>query len=139
METVTDFIFLGSKITADVDCSYEIKRCLLLGRKAMSNQTSVHDYWKNYSFDYADVFYLFCVYFHYSRRCFKADLTVIYVKECFSYVFLQEFYSVWSYICCCCCCSITKLCLTLCDPMDRSMPGFPVFHYLLGFGHTHVH
>ena len=35
METVTDFIFLGSKITADGDCSHEIKRCLLLGRKAM--------------------------------------------------------------------------------------------------------
>ena len=33
METVTDFIFLGSKITADVNCSHEIKRCLLLGRK----------------------------------------------------------------------------------------------------------
>ena len=37
METVTDFIFLGSKITADSDCSHEIKRCLLLGRKAMMN------------------------------------------------------------------------------------------------------
>ena len=37
METVTDFIFLGSKMTADGDCSHEIKRCLLLGRKAMSN------------------------------------------------------------------------------------------------------
>ena len=37
METVTDFIFLGSRITADSDCSYEIKRCLLLGRKAMRN------------------------------------------------------------------------------------------------------
>ena len=37
METVTDFIFLGSKITADDDCSHEIKRCLLLGRKAMMN------------------------------------------------------------------------------------------------------
>ena len=36
METVTDFIFLGSKITADGDCSHEIKRCLLLGRKAMT-------------------------------------------------------------------------------------------------------
>jgi len=35
VETVTDFIFLGSKITADGDCSHEIKRCLLLGRKAM--------------------------------------------------------------------------------------------------------
>ena len=37
METVTNFIFLGSKITADGDCSHEIKRCLLLGRKAMTN------------------------------------------------------------------------------------------------------
>ena len=37
METVTDFIFLGSKITADDYCSHEIKRCLLLGRKAMAN------------------------------------------------------------------------------------------------------
>ena len=37
METVTDFIFGGSKITVDGDCSYEIKRCLLLGRKAMTN------------------------------------------------------------------------------------------------------
>ena len=41
METVTDFIFLGSKITADGDCSLEIKRCLLLGRKAMTNLDSV--------------------------------------------------------------------------------------------------
>ena len=41
METVRDFIFLGSKITADGDCSHEIKRCLLLGRKAMTNLKSV--------------------------------------------------------------------------------------------------
>ena len=40
METVTDFLFLGSKITADGDCSHEIKRCLLLGRKAMTNLDS---------------------------------------------------------------------------------------------------
>ena len=37
VETVTDFIFLGSKITADADCGHEIKRCLLLGRKAITN------------------------------------------------------------------------------------------------------
>ena len=37
VETVTDFIFLGSKVTADGDCSHEIKRCLLLGRKGMTN------------------------------------------------------------------------------------------------------
>ena len=41
METVTDFIFLGSKITADGDYSHEIKRCLLLGRKAMTNLDSI--------------------------------------------------------------------------------------------------
>ena len=41
MEIVTDFIFLGSKITADGDCSHEIKRCLLLGRKAMTNLDSI--------------------------------------------------------------------------------------------------
>ena len=41
METVTDFIFLGFKITADGDCSYEIKRRLLLGRKVMTNPDSI--------------------------------------------------------------------------------------------------
>ena len=41
METVRDFIFLGSKITADGDCSHEIKRHLLLGRKAMTNLDSI--------------------------------------------------------------------------------------------------
>ena len=41
METVTDFIYLGSKITADGDCSHEIKRPLLLGRKAMTNLDSI--------------------------------------------------------------------------------------------------
>ena len=41
METVTDFIFLGSEITADGDCSHEIKRCLLLGRKATTNLDSI--------------------------------------------------------------------------------------------------
>ena len=41
METVTDFIFLGSKLTADGDCSHEIKRCLLLGRKVMTNLDSI--------------------------------------------------------------------------------------------------
>ena len=41
VETVTDFIFLGSKLTADADCSHEIKRCLLLGRKVMTNLDSI--------------------------------------------------------------------------------------------------
>ena len=43
-ETVTNFIFLGSKVTADGDCSHEIKRCLLLGTKAMTNLDSI---WQN--------------------------------------------------------------------------------------------
>jgi len=41
VETVRDFIFLGSKITADCDCSHKIKRCLLLGRKVMTNLDSI--------------------------------------------------------------------------------------------------
>ena len=41
VETVADFIFLGSKITADGDCSHEIKRCLLLGKKVMTNLDSI--------------------------------------------------------------------------------------------------
>ena len=69
-ETVRDFIFLGSKLTADGNCSHEIKRCLLLGRKVMTNLDSIfksinssvlsflhspplisiHDYWKNHNF-----------------------------------------------------------------------------------------
>ena len=41
VETVRDFVFLGSKITADGDCSHEIKRCLLLGKKAMANLDNI--------------------------------------------------------------------------------------------------
>ena len=41
VETISDFIFLGSKITADGDCSHEIKRCLLFGRKVMTNLDSI--------------------------------------------------------------------------------------------------
>ena len=41
METMTDFIFLGSKITVDSDCSHEIKRCWVLGKKAMTNLDSI--------------------------------------------------------------------------------------------------
>ena len=39
----------------------------------------------------------------------------------------------------CCCCSVAQLCLTFCDPMDHSTPGFPVLHYLPEFAQTHVH
>ena len=47
METVSDFIFLGSKITADGDCSHEIKRCLLLGRKAVTIIKKQRHYFAN--------------------------------------------------------------------------------------------
>ena len=43
VETVSDFIFLGSKITVDVDCSHEIKKCLLLGRKVMTNLDNIFE------------------------------------------------------------------------------------------------
>ena len=51
LETVTDFIFLGSKITAHGDCSHEIKRCLLLGRKAMTNLDSIFKKQRHYFAD----------------------------------------------------------------------------------------
>ena len=78
VETVEDFIFLGSKITEDSDCSHEMKRCLLLGRKAMTNLDRIK----------------------------------------FS--------------------SVAQSCLTLCDPVNHSMPGLPV-HQLPEFTQTHVH
>ena len=48
METVSDFIFLGSKITADGDCSHEIKRCVLLGRQVMTNLDSIFQKQRHY-------------------------------------------------------------------------------------------
>ena len=51
METVTDFIFLVSQITADGDCSHEIKRCLLLGRKPMTNLDSILKKQRHYFVD----------------------------------------------------------------------------------------
>ena len=51
VETVSDFIFWGSKITADGDCSHEIKRCLLLGRKVMTNLESIFKSRDNYFAD----------------------------------------------------------------------------------------
>ena len=55
METVADFIFLGSKITADSDCSHEIKRHLLLGRKAMTNLDNNEERWLNGITDTVDM------------------------------------------------------------------------------------
>ena len=76
-ETVSDFILLGFKITADGDCSHELKRRLIPGRKVMANLDQIR--------------------------------------------------------------SVAQSCPTLCDPMNRSMPGLPVHHQLLEFTETHVH
>ena len=65
METVRDFIFLGSKITADGDCSHEIKRYLFLGRKAMTNLDSIlksrHYFADKGMFSQSYVFYYSCM------------------------------------------------------------------------------
>ena len=58
------------------------------------------------------------------------------VKEKFPGI--HTFFLIFFYFFCCCC-SVTQLCLTVCDPMDCSMQGFPVLHYLPEFAKTHVH
>ena len=98
MEIVTDFIFLGSKITADGDCSHEIKRCLLLGRKAVTNLDSV--------LKSRDITLLTKV------RLVKAMVfpVVMYARESWT-IKKAESES-----------EVTQSCLTLCDPMDCSLP-----------------
>ena len=97
VETVSDFIFEGSKITADGDCSHEIKRRLLLGRKVMTNLDSTLK---------------------------SRDVTVSTKVRLVSSVQFS---------------SGAQSCPTLCDPMNRSTPGFPVHHQLPEFMQIHVH
>ena len=95
VETVSDFIFLGSKITTDGDYSHEINKHLLLGRKVMTNLDSILK---------------------------SRDITWP-TKVCLvSSVQLS---------------SVAQSCLTLCDPMNCSMPGLPVHHQLPEFTQTH--
>ena len=61
-------------------------------------------------------------------------LSVLICIKVYSFYLLQ-----WNYLYHNCCCSVTKSCLTLCDPMNCSTPGFPVLRYLLEFAQTHVH
>ena len=107
METVTDFIFLGSKITADGDCSHEIERCLLLGRKAMTNLESIFKSRDNTlptkvcvvkSMIFPVVMY------RYERRIIKKAMCVL----------------------------LPQSCLTLCHPVDCSPLGSPVHGDSLG-------
>ena len=97
METVTNFIFWGSKITADGDCSHEIKKCVLLGRKVMTNLDSILK---------------------------SRDITLP------TKVHLVRSDQIRS---------VAQSCPTLCNPMNRSMPGLPVHHQLPEFTETHVH
>ena len=101
LETVTGFIFLVSKITADSDCSHEFKRHLLRGRKALTNLDSIL-----------------------KSRDITLVTKVCRVKAMVSAVQLS---------------SVAQLCLTLCNPMECSTPGFPVHHQFLELAHTRVH
>ena len=157
MKTVTDFIFLGSKITADGDCSHEIKRHLLLGRKVRTNldsilksrditlPTKVHlvkpmvflvvmygcGSWttKQAKHQRIDAFELWCW-----RRLLRVPWTAkrsnqSILKEISPGCSLEVKSES----------EVAQSCPTLCDPMNRSTPGLLVHHQLPEFTQTHVH
>ena len=114
METVIDFIFLVSKITADNDYRHEIKRHLLLGRKAMANLDSIL-----------------------KGRDITLPTKVHIVK---AMVFTVVMYRCeMDHKGCYCYCSVTQLWPTLHNPMDCSTPGLPVPRHLPEFAQVHVH
>ena len=100
MEKVRDFIFLASKITADGDCSYEIKRCLLLGRKAMTNLDSI--------LKSRDITLPTKV------RLVKAMVFPVVMCGCESWTIKKSESEV------------SQSCPTLCDHMDCSLPGVSI-------------
>ena len=102
METGTDFLFLGSKITADGDCSHEIQRHLLLGRKAMTNLDSVL---KSRDITLPINFHLV-----------KAMVFPVVMYECESWTIEKAAAAAKS----------LQSCQTLCDPIDGSPPGSPI-------------
>ena len=101
MKIVTDFLFLGSKITADSDCSHEIRRPLLLGKKAMTNLDSV--------LISKDITLL--TKFH----IVKAMVFPVFIYGCESCIIKKAAAA-----------KSLQLCPTLCDPIDSSPPGSPV-------------
>ena len=101
METVTDFIFLGSKMTADGDFSHEIKRCLLLGRKSMTKLDSV--------LKSRDITFLTDV------RIVKGMVFPVIMYGCESWTITKYVHA-----------ELLLFCPTLCDPMDCNQPGFSV-------------
>ena len=103
VETVSDFIFLGSKITADGDCSHEIKRCLLLGRKVMTNLDSIL---KSRDISLP------------TKVCLvKAMVFPVVMYGCESWTVKKAAAAAAKSL---------QLCPTLCDRMDCSLPGFSV-------------
>ena len=103
METVADFIFLGSLITADGDCSHEVKRRLLLGRKTMTNLDSVL---KN-----RDITLLIKV------HIVKAMFFLVVMNRCESWNIKKAAAAAAKSL---------QSCPTLCDPIDGSPPGSPI-------------
>ena len=89
METMTDFIFLGSKMTVDGDCSHEIKRCLLLGRKVMTNLDSILKSQRHYS---ANKVLFSQRYFFFLSSCMDLDYKESWVSKswCFWTVVLEK-------------------------------------------------
>ena len=150
METVRVFILGGSKITADGDCSHEIKRCLLLGRKAMTNLDSILsrditlptkvclvkamvypvvmygcENWtiKKTEHQRLDAFELWC---------WTRLLRIPWTARRSNQSILKEISSIQFS-------SVAQSCPTLCDPMNRSTPGLPVHHQHVEFTQTHVY
>ena len=116
VERVADFIFLGSKITADGDCSHEIKRYLLLGRQAMTNLDSILKS-RNITLP--------------TKVCLvKAMFFPVVIYGCDSWTIKKASVQFSS---------VAQSCPTLCDPKDCSTPGLPVHHQLPEFTQTHVH
>ena len=101
METVTDFIFWGSKMTADGDCSHKIKRCLLLGRKLMTNLESIL---KSRDITLPTKVHLV-----------KAIVFPVVMYGCESWTIKKAAAA-----------KSLQSCPTFCDPMDYSLPGFSI-------------
>ena len=104
METVTDFILGGSKITEDGDCSHGIKRCLLLGRKAMTNLDSIL---KSRDITFPTKFHLV-----------KAMVFPVVMHGCESWTIKKAAAAAAA--------KSLQLCPTLCNPIDGSPPGSPI-------------
>ena len=97
---LADFSFLGSKITADGDCSHEIKRCLLLGRKAMTNLDSMFKYdWVFFLIYYTEYSYFLLVYPFFFMVYFVIDTLVLHGQLCESFprMFELSFIKLCSY------------------------------------------